>query len=66
MAGWSLVASHSEAWRAALFAGRLLDVLPGWLSPGPLETWRKERDLPPWRGGAFRRWLRERGSPDGG
>jgi len=66
MAGWSLVASHSEAWRVALLAGRLLNVLPRWLSPGPLEAWRKERDLPPWRGGAFRRWLQERGSPDGG
>lgn len=66
MAGWSVVASHADAWRAALLAGRLMDLLPGSLSPKPLETWREERDLPPWRGGAFRRWLRERGSPDGG
>ncbi len=66
MTGWSLVASRSEAWRAALLAGGLLVMLPRWLSPGSLESWRSERDLPPWRGGAFRRWLRARGTPDGG
>jgi L-lactate dehydrogenase complex protein LldF len=65
MTGWSFLASRPEVWRAALLAGRLLDVLPRWLSPGPLEAWRKERDLPPWRGGAFRRWLRQRGTADG-
>jgi L-lactate dehydrogenase complex protein LldF len=65
MTGWSFVAAWPEAWRAALVAGRLVDALPPWLSPGPLEAWKKERDLPPWRGGAFRRWLRQRGAADG-
>jgi len=65
MTGWSFVAAWPEAWRAALVAGRWVDALPRWLMPGPLEAWKRERELPPWRGGAFRRWLQKRGAPLG-
>ncbi|HXX68992.1 MAG TPA: lactate utilization protein B [Polyangiaceae bacterium] len=62
MGAWALVASQPDAWRAALSAGRLLAVLPGWLGPEPLRAWRDNHALPPWRGGAFRRWLEKRGA----
>jgi len=60
MAAWSIVASEPLAWRAALATGRLIDLLPSWLSPGPLRAWRDHHDLPEWRGGAFRSWLEAR------
>jgi L-lactate dehydrogenase complex protein LldF len=61
MAAWSILASEPEAWRAALAAGRLVEALPEWLRPAPLRTWDDGHALPSWRGGAFRRWLRDRG-----
>lgn len=65
MRAWSLIASQPDAWRAALSTGRILEVLPSWLAPAPLRTWRDNHAMPPWRGGAFRRWLERRRSPDG-
>jgi L-lactate dehydrogenase complex protein LldF len=64
MGAWSLLASQPDAWRAALVTGRLVEALPGWLGPGPLRAWRDNHAMPPWRGGAFRRWLDRRRSPD--
>lgn len=71
MGAWALVASQPDAWRAALSAGRLLDAIPGWLQPEALREWRNNHAMPPWRGGAFRRWLEKRaldrqGSADAG
>ena len=63
MTAWSLVASQPAAWRAALSAGALFDVLPGWMRPKPARAWGEQHELPAWRGGAFRRWLERRGAP---
>ncbi|HWA77400.1 MAG TPA: lactate utilization protein B [Polyangiaceae bacterium] len=60
MAGWSSVASEALSWRAALFGGGLLEKLPSWLLPPAMRAWQKNHELPTWRGGAFRRWWRER------
>ena len=60
MAAWSLVASEPRAWRAALAAGRLVDVLPSWLAPQAIHAWRENHEMPSWRGGAFRTWLAKR------
>jgi len=63
-AAWSLVASQPALWKMALATGRVIGFLPAWLAPGPLAAWRDHHQMPPWRGGAFRRWLSERNAPD--
>jgi L-lactate dehydrogenase complex protein LldF len=61
MGAWAILATHPAAWRAALVAGRALNHLPTGLIPVPaLRAWESQRVLPPWRGGAFRTWLKMR------
>lgn len=61
MGAWAALASHPAAWRAALVAGKLLDVVPSGLVPvPPLQAWLRTRTLPSWEGGEFRRWLKAR------
>jgi L-lactate dehydrogenase complex protein LldF len=60
MIAWSLLASEPHAWRAALATGRLVDLLPMWLSPEALNAWRDHHEMPEWRGGVFRSWLAKR------
>jgi L-lactate dehydrogenase complex protein LldF len=61
MGAWAILASQPGAWRAALAAGRLMNHLPTRLIPVPaLRAWELRRDLPPWRGGEFRSWLKKR------
>ena len=59
---WALVASEPLLWRAALASGKLLELLPESLRPRALRGWEAKHELPRWRGGAFRRWLEERGN----
>ena len=59
---WALVASEPLLWRAALASGKLLESLPETLRPQALRGWEASHELPRWRGGAFRRWLEERGN----
>ena len=59
MGAWSFLATQPAAWRAALAAGHAMNVLPKDLIPIPaLRAWQSKRTLPPWRGGAFRAWLK--------
>jgi L-lactate dehydrogenase complex protein LldF len=60
LGGFSSVASEPLAWRAGLLGGGLLLQLPAWLLPPAVRAWQRNHDLPAWRGGAFRRWWRER------
>ncbi len=61
MGAWSILATQPVAWRAALAAGALLNHLPTGLIPVPaLRSWESTRDLPRWRGGEFRKWLKMR------
>ena len=63
MGPWAWLASQPAAWRAALAAGKALDYVPTKLIPVPaLQTWMEQRELPPWRGGEFRKWMKERRS----
>ena len=57
---WALVASEPMLWQAGLATGGLLDSLPDVLRPPALRGFQASHELPPWRGGAFRRWLAER------
>ena len=61
MGPWALLASQPVVWKAALIGGRLLDYIPPGLIPVPaMHAWAASRTLPKWRGGVFRKWLRQR------
>ena len=60
MATFARIASRPASWRRALRLGRLLGLIPGPLRPRALRVWGKNHVLPPWRGGAFRKWMAER------
>ena len=61
MGAWALLASQPTAWKAALWGGRAINYLPTKLIPVPaLRAWEQERALPAWRGGEFRKWLKNR------
>jgi L-lactate dehydrogenase complex protein LldF len=63
MGAWALMASQPTVWRAALAGGRLMNHVPTKLIPVPaLQAWAAQRELPAWRGGEFRKWLRQRRS----
>lgn len=62
MKPYAMIAGSPSTWRAALWAGGTLN-----LTPEPMQkmlpaasAWLSSRTLPRWRGGAFRRWMRER------
>ena len=59
MGAWSMLASQPLLWKSALFGGRIIEYLPEGLLPVPaLRSWQSKRTLPGWRGGAFRKWMR--------
>lgn len=61
MGAWAILASQPAAWRAALAGGHLLNHLPAQLIPvAALRAWESKRELPKWRGGEFRKWLKMR------
>ena len=61
MGAWAALASNPGAWTAALAAGHIMNHLPRGLIPVPaLRAWEESRELPKWRGGAFRKWLKMR------
>jgi L-lactate dehydrogenase complex protein LldF len=61
MAPYAWLATHPTAWRAAMKASTLANLLPLKMAPvSPLQHWLGSRELPPFRGGEFREWMRER------
>jgi len=61
MGAWALLAAQPAIWKTALAAGRILNHLPVKLIPVPaLRAWVARRTLPAWRGGEFRKWMRQR------
>jgi len=61
MGAWALLASQPTAWKAALLGGKALNYLPTKLIPVPaLRAWEEKRALPEWRGGEFRKWMKQR------
>ena len=62
MTSFARLASRPASWRRALSAGRLLGLVPGFLRPRALRVWGANHTLPPWRGGAFRKWMKDRKS----
>lgn len=61
MGAWSYLASQPTLWRAALAGGKIMNHLPLRMIPAPpLQAWQKSRQLPSWRGGSFRKWMKNR------
>ncbi len=62
MGAWSILATSPGAWKFALRAGRVMNVIPqSFLSINPAaRAWSGSRDLPAFKGGAFRSWLKNR------
>jgi L-lactate dehydrogenase complex protein LldF len=55
------MASKPAAWKAALVGGRMMNILPTKMLQVPaLRAWEDQRTLPAWKGGAFRKWMRNR------
>ncbi len=65
LGAWSILASQPTAWKAAMAMGGLVNHVPRVLMPGPLRKWSDYRTLPPWRGGQFRKWLKNRPAAKG-
>ena len=66
MGAWALMASQPTVWRASLFGGKLMNHLPTKMIPVPaLQAWADKRELPRWRGGEFRKWMKNRSSRAG-
>lgn len=62
MGAWALMASQPTAWKAALWGSKAMNYLPTKLIPVPaLRAWEEKRALPEWRGGEFRKWMKNRG-----
>ena len=61
MQTFARLASRPASWRRALRAGKLLGLIPAPLRPRALRVWGANHGpLPPWRGGAFRAWMKSR------
>jgi len=57
---WVILATQPAAWKTALKLGGAISFTPKVLMPAALRSWQEIRTLPPWRGGAFRKWMKER------
>ena len=59
---WAHMAASPTLWNTALKAGNLMNLVPkGFLNLAPsARAWQSSRKLPPFRGGAFRKWMRDR------
>lgn len=61
MEPWAFLATRPRAWRAALRAASVANLAPLKLVPfAPLQRWLGSRDLPRFRGGELRNWMRDR------
>ncbi|MGA2053476.1 MAG: LUD domain-containing protein, partial [Opitutales bacterium] len=60
MGAWAVLSTQPAAWKAALKLGAAIQYTPKVLMPAALRSWEQHRTLPPWRGGAFRKWMSER------
>jgi len=64
MGAWALMATKPFAWKSVLTLGKALDYVPEKIVPVPaFQAWTKDRTLPPWQGGEFRKWFKNRPQP---
>ncbi len=61
MEPWAFLATRPKAWRATMKAANLANLVPLNLMPvPPLMRWLGSRELPKFRGGEFRDWMKGR------
>lgn len=61
MAPFAKLAGSPLFWRTAMTMSKAMNHLPIHVAPvAPLRNWLDQRTLPEWRGGNFRKWLRNR------
>lgn len=61
MGAWAILCRQPAAWNASMVLGKTLDYTPTALIPIPaVQAWCGARKLPPWQGGQFRNWMRNR------
>jgi len=66
MGAWAVLASQPLVWRSALVGGWMINIVPRSLIPVPaFQAWQGKKDLPTWRGGRFRSWMKARRSGKG-
>lgn len=61
MGGWAIMASSPTLWKSSISAGRIMNAVPRSflnLAP-PAAAWQMTRDLPEFKGGSFRKWLKQ-------
>jgi L-lactate dehydrogenase complex protein LldF len=64
MGAWALMATKPFAWKSVLTLGKMMDYVPEKIVPVPaFQAWTKDRTLPPWQGGEFRKWFKNRPQP---
>ena len=61
MGGWATLCSTPAMWKTTLATGKAMDYVPMKLVPVPaVQAWTHARTLPPFRGGKFRKWAKNR------
>lgn len=61
MAPFATLATSPAIWRTAMTMSKAMNHLPIQMAPvRPLQDWLGQRTLPEWRGGDFRKWLKNR------
>ena len=62
MGAWTVMATHPAAWKTAMKLGHAMNVMPHALFNivPAARAWQSCRDLPKWRGGSFRKWMKAR------
>ena len=60
LGAFAIGATQPAAWKAALAMGGLINAVPTSLLPQSAKSWIEARGLPPWRGGQFRKWMKQR------
>jgi L-lactate dehydrogenase complex protein LldF len=58
LGGFAILATSPLVWRAAMTMSKTMNHLPYQLAPvRPLQDWLRQRTLPAWHGGDFRKWF---------
>lgn len=64
MGMWALMATQPTTWKTALKLGATMNLIPPEMIPlPPVQAWTSSRKLPQWRGGKFRKWMKQH-TPD--
>ncbi|MFP6866748.1 MAG: lactate utilization protein LutB domain-containing protein, partial [Roseibacillus sp.] len=61
MGPFATLATSPRFWRTAMTMSNAMNHLPIHAAPvAPLQAWFNQRTLPPFRGGSFRKWMKDR------